>query len=310
MRVTRSFPQTILLLFALLHLSRSIVSATRRMHAVHVKKRSAKVAFQTLREIVQGCDALEHMDSLSDPIHNRSTHDTSIDALLSLTDATFVLSTHSCASFSSHVRWVCVKGEKIDSCVPKRLGKWIEKHGYATSISHAFIFMYGISRGYQHVTIIEDDAVLSTTVRRELIEDVRNVLRGPDDAWTFLRLGHRPFFLERQHKLSSEAHLDDPFKCPSLCACTKIGTHACRMTENGCDMRSSHFYIANANVFRQVIEYLLDVSDEHRIIDWFVLHRFPNQIYADYPIAMQAALDMPVELQEGYAKLFKRLCVH
>ena len=62
------------------------------------------------------------------------------------------------------------------------------------------------------------------------------------------------------------------------------------MTENGCDMRSSHFYIANANVFRQVIEYLLDVSDEHRIIDWFVLHRFPNQIYADYPIAMQAAL--------------------
>ena len=154
MRVTRSFPQIILLLFALLHLSRSIVSATRRMHAVHVKKRNAKVAFQAL-EIVQGCDALEHMDSLSDPIHNRSTHDTSIDTLLSLTDATFVLSTDSLQRRCLHMSLGVVKGEKIDSCVPKRLGKWIKKHGYATSISHAFIFMYGISR-YRHVTIIED----------------------------------------------------------------------------------------------------------------------------------------------------------
>ena len=308
MRVTRSCPQTILFLFALLHLLRSIVSTTRRMHAVHVKKRRAKVAFLTLRKMVQDCDALEHMDSLSDPIYTRSTRDASMDEILSLTDATFVLAIDSCTLSFSDARWVCVKGKKIDSCVPKRLGKWIETHGYATSISHAFIFMYALSRGYRHVTIIEDDAVLST-VRRDLINDVRNVLQGPDAAWTFIRLGHRPFFLERQHKLSSEAHLDDPFKCPRSCACTKVGTHACRMTESGCDMRSSHFYVANAKVFQQVIEYLLDISDEHRIIDWFVLHRFPNQIYADYPIATQAALDLPLELQEGYAKLFKRLCV-
>ena len=83
----------------------------------------------------------------------------------------------------------------------------------------------------------------------------------------------------------------------------------CRMVEKGCDMRSSHFYIANARVFGSLIADLLDVSDEHRIIDWFVLHRYSNQVYASSNVAMQKALDMPRELQEGYDKLFTRLCV-
>ena len=83
----------------------------------------------------------------------------------------------------------------------------------------------------------------------------------------------------------------------------------CRMVEKGCDMRSSHFYIANARVFGSVIADLLDVSDEHRIIDCFVLHRYGNQVYEISNIAMQKALDIPRELQEGYAKLFTRLCV-
>ena len=81
------------------------------------------------------------------------------------------------------------------------------------------------------------------------------------------------------------------------------------MVEKGCDMRSSHFYISNAGVFESVIADLLDVSDEHRIIDWFVLHRYSNQVYATSNVAMQEALDIPRELQEGYDKLFTRLCV-
>jgi len=84
----------------------------------------------------------------------------------------------------------------------------------------------------------------------------------------------------------------------------------CRMAENGCDMRSSHFYVANAKVFQQIIEYLLDISDKHRIIDYSVLQRFQNQVYSDYPVAVQDVLDLPIELQDGYAKLFERLCVH
>ena len=74
-------------------------------------------------------------------------------------------------------------------------------------------------------------------------------------------------------------------------------------------MRSSHFYIANARVFESVIADLLDVSDDHRIIDWFVLHWYSNQVYATSNVAMQGMLDIPRELQEGYLKLFTRLCV-
>ena len=81
------------------------------------------------------------------------------------------------------------------------------------------------------------------------------------------------------------------------------------MVEKGYDIRSSHFYIANAGVFESVIVDLLDVSDEQRIIDWFVLHRYSNQVYATSTVAMQEALDIPRELQDGYAKLFTHLCV-
>jgi len=295
---------------ALQYLLRSMVSETQQIYTGHVTRQKAQV-FQTLSNIVEDCDAFEDMGDLRNPIYNRSTTgDSSIVTLLSLTDATFVLATDSCNLMFSEYFWVCVKGKKIDSCVPKRLGKLIKSHGYATSISHAFILMYGLSRGYRHVTVIEEDAVFSTTLHRELIEDVRNVLQGPNDAWTFIRLGYRPFFLELQHKHSSMKHLEDPLKCPSSCTCTKIGAHVCRMAENGCDMRSSHFYVANAKVFQQVIEYLLDISDKYRIIDYSVLHRFQNQVYTDYPVAMQDVLDLPIELQDGYAKLFERLCVH
>ena len=60
------------------------------------------------------------------------------------------------------------------------------------------------------------------------------------------------------------------------------------MVEKGCDVRSSHFYIvANARVFESLIADLLDVSDENRIIDKFVLHRYGSQVYATSSVAMQ-----------------------
>ena len=207
-----------------------------------------------------------------------------------------------------NIHWACVKGKVVDACVPKNFEALISKHGYATSVSHAFIFMHAHLQGYRHVTIIEDDAIFSQYVRDGLIDDVRAVLQGPND-WSFIRLGYRPFFLEAQHKKSTELHLEDPFSCPAPCVCEKFGRSMCRMVEKGCDIRSSHFYIANAGVFESVIADLLDASDEHRIIDWFVLHRYSNQVYATSTVAMQEALDIPRELQEGYAKLFTRLCV-
>lgn len=226
-----------------------------------------------------------------------------------LTDATFVLTAHECkSSLPPNIHWACVKGKMVDACVPKNFEALISKHGYATSVSHAFIFMHAYLQGHRHVTIIEDDVIFSPSARDGLIDDVRAVLQGPND-WSFIRLGYRPFFLEAQHKKSTELHLEDPFSCPAPCVCEKFGTSMCRMVEKGCDMRRSHFYISNAGVFDSVIADLLDVSDEHRIIDWFVLHRYSNQVYATSNVAMQEALDIPRELQEGYDKLFTRLCV-
>ena len=281
----------------------------RIRYSAYVKRRAAAIAFHRLRDIARDCKALEFVSPSSESAsENLTPDDNNFADLLALADATFVLTAHECkSSLPPNVRWACVKGKVVDACVPKHLEALISKHGYATSVSHAFIFMHAHLQGYRHVTIVEDDANFSQSAR-DLIDDVRAVLQGPND-WSFIRLGHRPFFLEAQHKKSTELHLEDPFSCPAPCVCEKFGRSMCRMVEKGCDIRSSHFYIANAGVFESVIADLLDASDEHRIIDWFVLHRYSNQVYATSSIAMQEALDIPRELQEGYAKLFTRLCV-
>ena len=271
-------------------------------------KRAA--AFRIMMAIERDCKALEFVSpSRESASENLTLDDNNLADLLAITDAVFVLTAHECkSSLPANIHWACVKGKVVDACVPKQLKALIGQHGYATSVSHAFIFMHAHLKGYRHVTIIEDDTIFSQSARVGVIDDVRAVLHGPND-WSFIRLGYRPFFLEVQHKKSSESHLEENFSCPSLCVCEKFGTSMCRMVERGCDMRSSHFYIANARVFKSMISDLLDVSDEHRIIDWFVLHRYSNQVYASSNIAVQEALDIPRELQEGYAKLFTRLCV-
>ena len=287
-----------------------LVLTIRVRYSAYVKRRAAAIAFHSMRDIARDCEALEFVSPSRESASEDLTPDKSnLVDLVTLTDALFVLTKDECkSSLPSNIPWACVKGKVVDACIPKQFEALIGKHGYATSVSHAFIFMHAHLQEYRHVTILEDDAIFSQSVRGSMIDDVRAVLQGPND-WSFVRLGYRPFFLEVQHKKSTQLHFEDPFSCPAPCVCEKFGTSMCRMVENGCDVRSSHFYMANARVFERVIADLLDVSDEHRIIDWFVLHRYSNQVYASSNIATQEALDIPRELQEGYTKLFTRLCV-
>ena len=282
------------------------VTHARRAYAAHMKKRAAVAAFEFLRETVRRCDALEYMGS---PLEREIIHENNdVGAIVALTDATFVLTQHACKTSLPNVRWACVKGKQIDSCIPKNMQDLISQHGYATSVSHAFIFMHSHIQGYRHVSIIEDDAVfLPSTVSRSVVVDLQKVIQGSNE-WSFVRLGYRPFFLEKQFKTSSELHGVTSFSCPTSCVCKKFGATFCQMTDYGCDMRSSHFYIANSQIFKRVITDLLDRSDQHRIIDWFVLQRYRNQIYLVEPVAMQEILDIPRELQEGFLKLFQRIC--
>lgn len=312
-RRTRADVRSLSLVFTLCWAVRSLVSSRYSRGDVgdarNVKDVAANAAFEALKRMVDECDAFEYVGTPRARPRNETYENDDVDALVSLTDATFVLTTRSCKTSFRNARWVCVKGKVIDSCAPKRLRVLVEKHGYAASLSHAFIFMHALVQGFRHVTIVEDDVVFSTAARRDLIEELREVIRGPATRWSFVRLGYRPLFLERQHKYSSEKRRDGFLSCPDECACEKIGTRTCRMSASGCDVRSSHLYMANSIVFKRAIRFLLDASDERRIIDCFVLQRFRNQIYATDSVAAQEVLDFPVELQEGYAKLFTRLCV-
>ena len=72
--------------------------------------------------------------------------------LLAITDATSVLIAHECNSSAAEYTLGVVKSKVVDAW--KYFEVLISKHhGYATSISHAFIFMHAHLQGYQHVTI-------------------------------------------------------------------------------------------------------------------------------------------------------------
>ena len=143
----------------------------------YVKRRAAAIAFRMLRDIARDCKALEFVSpSRESTSENLTPGDNNLANLLMLTDAAFVLTTHECkSSLSPNIHWACVKGKVVDACVPKNFEALISKHGYATSVSHAFIFMHAHLQGYRHVAIVEDDAIFSQSVRDGLIDDVRAV---------------------------------------------------------------------------------------------------------------------------------------
>jgi hypothetical protein len=90
---------------------------------------------------------------------NITPDDNSITDLLAMTDATFVLIAHECKS--SLPPNIHVSREKWLTRVFHDIKSLISKHGYATSISHAFILTNTHLQRNQHVTIVEADASFS-----------------------------------------------------------------------------------------------------------------------------------------------------
>ena len=109
-----------------------------------MKRRAAAIALRTLRDIARDCKALEFVSpSRESASENLTSDEKNLANLLAITDATFVLTAHECkSSLPPNIRWACVKGKMVDACVPKNFEALIRKHGYATSASHAFIFMH------------------------------------------------------------------------------------------------------------------------------------------------------------------------
>ena len=130
-----------------------LVLIIRVRHSAYVKRRAAAIAFHRLRDIARDCKALEFVSPSSESAsENLTPDDNNFADLLALADATFVLTAHECkSSLPPNVRWACVKGKVVDACVPKHLEALISKHGYATSASHAFIFMHAHLQGYRQI---------------------------------------------------------------------------------------------------------------------------------------------------------------
>ena len=275
--------------------------------ASSVWQKRGQTILRDFSKVVQACEAIEYMSS-SDAMRGFESINDNVDKLLALTDMTYVLAFQNCTTSFKHVRWACARGEYIDSCMADRFSSFVEGHGYATSISHAFIIMHAKLNGYRKISIIEDDVEFSTTLDAQVVTELRANINGPRE-WSFVRLGYRPYFLEEQYSSSSREHGNSVFFCPTECVCKAIDSTLCHMAESGCDMRSSHFYMINEDEFTHILYNLLDSGNRHRVIDWFVLQGYKNQLYVVDSVATQQQLDIPNELQSGFSSLFKRLCV-
>jgi hypothetical protein len=126
----------------------SLMIIIRDFYSAYVKRRAAAIAFHMLRDTARDCKALEFVSPSRESARENLTPDeNNLADLLMLTDATFVLTAHECkSSLPPNIHWACVKGKMVDACVPKNFEALISKHGYATSVSHAFIFTH-ISKG-------------------------------------------------------------------------------------------------------------------------------------------------------------------
>ena len=267
----------------------------------------AHTRLQDFCKIVQECGAIEYRNGF-DAARDFESRESTLLGLLTITDMTFVLAYQECKTTFQHIRWACVRGKQVDSCLTKQFQGLIPAHAYATSVSHAFILMHAHLKGYKHISIVEDDVLFTETVETDIVSDLRKNIFG-SRKWNFVRLGYRPFFLESQFKASSTDHGAEPYSCPTACRCNKIGSTLCHIAEKGCDMRSSHFYMINIDIVQDLLFNLLNISNVYRVIDWFVLQNYGNQLYMLDPAAVQKDLDLPIELQSGFSNLFKQLCV-
>ena len=264
--------------------------------------RNAKETFSSALSACKGFTTpLDLGDKQSGVIHPLVS-----EALLQV-DHIFVLSFTSCRfrlSTLTSGKATCVIGRKLDLCAPKAYVRGPYTHALKVSFMHAVALQLAHDARYEHVAIIEDDAIVNDIgLSRNMAHEFGVLLRS--NAWSFIRFGFRPFFLEE----SSRGH------CPSKCRCMihhgSVGEDFCELSEAGCDIRSSDFYVIRARFYLPFQRRITDLrqSNSKRIVDTWPMRSFAKQWLVIPQVSMQAQLDIPIDFQLGLGSLYVKKCV-
>lgn len=221
----------------------------------------------------------------------------------------------------------CVLGKTLDACLFSESSRRVMDYSELSSSHHAFVHLHARAAGHSNIAVLEADLITAEmALESGEIENLKSLLLS--DAWTIIRVGRMPYFLEA---------LSQPDSCPEACLCRldqNYGSHLCKIRSPGCDMRSSEFYISSDRVFSAVAEKVNDDTlhewqrVDHRkqqarairrpAIDQHVLPSFSNQWHVLPQLSFQGKLrdldrdvveDTTVLHQKRVAELFQKLCV-
>ncbi len=226
------------------------------------------------------------------------------------------------AALSDHVYVICMKCDKIvlplqwagkvttvhgadiDPCY----GRAAADHWHKASMSHVHALLDAVKYQYKTVTIVEEDAITVSPDRVDAnagfdIDGLEHAIKN-DSSWNTVRVGYRPYFFEQQSAnvpVGSTPH----YACPLACKCHETtAKNACIVRENGCDMRSSDFYMIRMSQSRAIRKTVGAGST----IDMEALRNVHHQMYVLPQLSYQANLDRTREQQVNMAHRFRDLC--
>jgi len=257
----------------------------------------------------RGCEAsFRSTNRVAHPLR-RSTLPSSIMQIANLADHFFVIGSNRKSCNELEVNWAlsrkltCVCVDELNRClVPDREVRKTLTRPQMISNSHGYVHLYSKRRGYRHIAVMEEGLVFREPADLEIsLKSVKTLLHS--DAWTLLRFGRRPHFLEGLTLFDY---------CPPSCICELDDDmeSLCRLRGAGCDLRSQEFYMSSERSFLKIAERLNDdthfplqggntlVSKRRPELDIDVFPSFPDQ-WLMLPVL---SIKKQLELDEAFGR--------
>lgn len=198
-----------------------------------------------------------------------------------------------------------VHGFEIDACLKTEgVNHWLK-----ASFTHAHALMDAKKRGYGTVAMIEEDVITRDLAGEEdglkvLYSNMARVKEAQKQVpeWQTIRLGYRTMFIDRPWESASKIVGNE--KCPKMCVCDRVNEFTCVMRSNGCDMRSSDFYLVRKESFESIIESIY----RGHTIDCEALSQVKNQIFITPQLSFQRTLDLSLQKQIELSEKFAQAC--
>ena len=240
--------------------------------------------------------------------HSASEYDQmpeTLSQMLSSVEQIFILGKSRCSISLPKIladRALCVIGEVLDGCAPAHLISGPHQHAMKVSFTHAAVLQISSDNEYEHILVIEDDIkFIQKAYSFDQVHNFSKLMRS--SGWSLIRLGFRPYFLQ----------VGGVEPCPSVCRCfisPAYGNNLCELRHQGCDLRSSDFYIISKPNFLKLALQTIDVrkTNERRIIDVYPMRSLDKQWLYLPQISYQSTLDIPPDYQVGSGALYMKKC--